>query len=94
MKAVKIVDKGIQIDIEVSTGSNRFEIRGYNNWRERIEISIKSPPLKGKANKEIVNEISKFTKKDVEMISGHKSKLKTLMIYRLSKEEFLDMLNK
>jgi uncharacterized protein (TIGR00251 family) len=94
MKAVKEIDEGILVEIEVSTKSNKFEIAGYNNWRERIEIRIKSPPLKGKANKEIINEFSKLTKKDVKIASGHKSRQKTLKIFKMSKEEFLNILDK
>lgn len=94
MKAVKEVEDGILIDIEVSTKSNKFEISGYNDWRERIEIRIKSPPLKGKANKEIIAEFSKLTKKDVEITSGHKSRQKTLKIFKISKDRFLDILSK
>ncbi len=93
MKAVKEIDEGILVDIEVSTKSNQFEIAGYNEWRERIEIRIKSSPLKGKANKEIINEFSKLTKKDVEITSGHKSRQKTLKIFKMSKEEFIDILD-
>lgn len=94
MNAVTESSDGILVDIEVSTKSNKFEIYGYNEWRERIEIRIKSPPLKGKANKEIISEFSKLTKKDVEISSGHKSRQKTLKIFKMSKEEFLDILNK
>lgn len=92
MKAINEVDEGILVQIEVSTKSNKFEIAGYNDWRERIEIRIKSPPLKGKANKEIINEFSKLTKKDVEITSGHKSRQKTLKIYEISKKDFLSLL--
>ena len=92
MKAVKDIEDGILVDIEVSTLSNKFEIAGYNKWRERIELKIKSPPLKGKANKEIINEFKKLTKNDVEITSGHKSRQKTLKIYKISKDKFLDIL--
>lgn len=92
MKAITEVDEGILVQIEVSTKSSKFEIAGYNDWRERIEIRIKSPPLKGKANKEIINEFSKLTKKDVEITSGHKSKQKTLKIHEISKKDFLSLL--
>ncbi len=93
MNAVTKISEGILVDIEVSTKSNRFEIAGYNEWRERIEIRIKSPPLKGKANKEIVNEFSKLTKKPVEITNGLKSRQKTLKIYDISKSQFLKILN-
>jgi uncharacterized protein (TIGR00251 family) len=94
MNALTEISDGILVDIEVSPKSKNFEISGYNEWRERIEIKIKSPPLKGKANKEIINEFSKLTKKDVEITSGHKSRQKTLKIFRISKNEFLDILDK
>jgi uncharacterized protein (TIGR00251 family) len=94
MEAVKEVDEGVLIDIEVSTKSDKFEISGYNDWRERIEIRIKSPPLKGKANKEIINEFSKITENHVEIISGLKSRQKTLKIYNISKDEFIDIIGK
>ena len=93
MKAVKIVDNGILIDIEVSTGSNKFEITGYDEWRDRIGIKIKSNPIKGKANKEIINEFSKLTKRHIEIISGQKSKKKTIKIEGISKKDFIDLIN-
>lgn len=93
MKAVSEVQNGILVDIEVSTKSNKFEIAGYNEWRERIEIRIKSPPLKGRANKEIINEFSKLTSNPVEIISGLKSRQKTVKIYNISKNGFLKVLD-
>lgn len=93
MKAVKEVDDGILVDIEVSTKSNKFEVAGYNEWRKRIELRIKSPPLKGKANKEIIQEFSKLTKKDIWIIAGLKSRQKTLKIFGMSKDEFFNILN-
>ena len=92
MKAVTETDDGIMVDIEVSPKSKKFEIIGYNEWREKIEIRIKSVPQKGKANKEIVNEFLRLTGSQVEIISGLKSHHKTLRIYDLSKPEFLHIL--
>ena len=92
MKAVTEVQDGILVDIEVSPKSKKFEIIGYNEWREKIEIRIKSVPQKGKANQEIVKEFEELTKNKVEIVSGFKSQHKTLKIYGLSKAEFLFML--
>lgn len=92
MKAVRESEGGILVDIEVSTKSNKFEISGYNAWREAIEIRIKAVPQKGKANKEITKEFSKITKNPVEIVSGHKSHHKTLKIYNINKNEFLKIL--
>lgn len=89
MKAIKKAENGILVDIEVSPKSKNFEIAGYNKWRERIEVKIKSPPLKGKANHELVKGFSNLTKCQVEIVAGLKSQHKTLKIYNITKKELL-----
>ncbi len=93
MQAVKESGEEILVDIDVSPKSGKFEITGYNEWRESIEVKIKSVPQKGKANKEIIKEFSKLTKNSVEIISGHKSHHKTIKIYNMNKNEFLKILD-
>ena len=88
MNAVKNVVDGVLVDIEVSPKSKRFEISGYNVWRDEIEVRIASVPMKGKANKEIIKEFSKLTNSRVEIVSGLKSHHKTLKIYDISKTRF------
>ena len=92
MKAVTETKDGILVDIEVSPKSKKFEVTGYNQWREKIEIKIKSVPQKGKANKEIINELYGITGLQVEIISGLKSQHKTLKVYNISKSKFLDII--
>jgi len=92
MKAVAEVQDGILVDVEVSPKSKKFEVIGYNEWREKIEIRIKSVPQKGKANKEIISELSNITGSQVEIISGLKSQHKTIKIHNISKSGFLDIL--
>jgi len=94
MKAIKEIEDGILVDTEVSPNASKFEISGYNTWRERIEIRIKALPQKGKANKEIIKEFSKLTRNQVEIISGLKSHQKTLKISKMSYDDFLGLLNK
>ncbi len=94
MKAIKEIEDGILVDIEVSPNASKFEISGYNTWRERIEIRIKALPQKGKANKEIIKEFSKLTRNQVEIISGLKSHQKTLKISKMSYDDFLGLVVK
>ncbi|MEN6593087.1 MAG: DUF167 family protein [Methanobacterium sp.] len=82
------------MDIEVSPNSANFSISGYNEWRDEIQLRIKSIPQKGKANKELIKEFTKLTNSKVEIVSGLKSQHKTLNISNLSKQDFLDILNK
>lgn len=89
MKAIKETADGLLVDIDVSPNGSKFEIMGYNIWRERVELRIKAIPQKGKANKEIIREISALTNSPVEIVSGLKSHQKTLRIKRISKDKFL-----
>lgn len=89
MKAVEERDEGILVFIEVAPKAKGFQITGYNPWREKIEVRVKSPPSKGKANQEILKEFEHLTQRKVEIISGLKSQHKTLFIPELTKSEFL-----
>ncbi len=92
MHAVRISPDGITVKIEVSPKSDKFKITGYNEWRQTLEVKIKSVPTKGKANKELITEFSKLTNRPVEIISGQKSRMKTIKISSIDEESFLKIL--
>jgi uncharacterized protein (TIGR00251 family) len=92
VEAVRIAGDDLLVDIEVAPRSNQFVLAGYNTWRKTLEVKIRSPPLKGKANKEIIKEFSKLTGRNVEIVSGLKSQQKTIKIREMSKKDFLDIL--
>lgn len=91
MEAVRINGDDLLVDIEVTPRSPHFALAGYNTWRKTLEVKIKSPPIKGKANKEIINEFSKLTGCPVELVSGLKSQQKTIRIIGMSKKDFLKL---
>ena len=63
----------------VKTNAARTEIIGQINGL--IKIAVKAPAQAGKANKELVKYLSKLLDKNVEIISGLRSKEKLLKIY-------------
>lgn len=91
-KAISEKDNNVLVDIEVSPNSKKFEITGYNQWRNRFEIRIKQIPQKGKANKEILQELSKIFNCDVAIFKGEKSSQKTIIFKNSSKEEIVTKL--
>lgn len=93
MHAVKETEDGVLVNIEVSPRSDKFKISAYNEWRKEIEVKITSIPQKGKANKEIIKEFSKLTNTQVEIVSGLKSQHKTLKIYDITRESFINILS-
>lgn len=92
MQAVQTTPNGISVMIEVSPKSAKFQIAGYNKWRKTLEVKLKSPPTKGKANKELVKEFSALTGHTTDIITGHKSRQKTLLIHDMDKNEFYKIL--
>ena len=93
LNAISSLDNHVFIDIEVSPNSNKFQISGFNEWRNRFEIRIKQVPQKGKANKEIVKELSKIFNCDVSISKGEKSSQKTIVCYNVSIDCILEKLS-
>ena len=93
LNAISSIDNDVFIDIEVSPNSNKFQISGFNEWRNRFEIRIKQVPQKDKANKEIVKELSKLFNGDVSISKSEKSSQKTIICHNISVEEILEKLN-
>jgi uncharacterized protein len=72
-----------RIKIYVKPNSPKNSVEGFYN--DRIKIKICSPPHNGKANKELIDFISKKTgvsKKNISIVSGEKSNLKEIEIIK------------
>ena len=50
-------------------------------------VFCREEPVRGKVNKELIKELSKFFHKEVELISGFTSKQKKLLIKDAEKSE-------
>ncbi|MHA1940876.1 MAG: DUF167 domain-containing protein [Candidatus Hodarchaeales archaeon] len=87
----KQIQDDLQVSVNVKTGqpNNQIYLEG-----EKIIIRIKSPPVKGKANKSIVKMAKKIFKRDVIIISGFKSTKKTLLLKNIDINEALELLRK
>jgi uncharacterized protein (TIGR00251 family) len=73
--------KGVTITIKVEPRSSRAGIVGP--YREGLKVKLTSPPVEGKANKELIEVLAKAFKikrGDVKILSGKASKNKTVRI--------------
>lgn len=66
------------IKVKVKTKRPKTEIKKIEN--DIYYINLKSAPEKGKANKELINFLSKHFKKRVQIIKGLKSKEKIIKL--------------
>jgi uncharacterized protein (TIGR00251 family) len=73
--------KGLVINVKVEPRSSRAGITGP--YGEGLRIRLTSPPVEGRANKELVAILAKefgIKKSDVEILSGKKSKNKRVKL--------------
>ena len=78
------------INIKVSPRSSKNEIVGFEG--ENLKVKVKSPPVDGLANRDLIKLMAKrlkISKERVEIISGHTSRLKALKFHGINKEDLL-----
>lgn len=80
-EAVRNVEGGLELDISVSPRSDRSGAEGIDEWRKRLIVRVKAPPLDGRANKEVEALMKKITGCKSEVVRGQTSRQKTVMIH-------------
>jgi uncharacterized protein len=82
--AVKPHPLGLTIQFEVSPGSSELKVpSGFNPWRRTLEARLTEEPTRGKANRQLVEELARklgIPERNVEVLSGHKSARKVLLV--------------
>ena len=82
--------QGTVIDIYVKPNSRQFQVRIED---DELVISCREEPVKGKVNRELIQELSRLFKRRVEIISGFSSRQKKVLITDISVEEVDDILS-
>ena len=84
----------VKIRVHVNPGSKKSEIQKFDEWKNVLVVKVKSPPEKGKANRELVELLSDFFSTEVYIVSGQKSRNKIIVVRGLSEKEAYDRLRK
>ena len=83
----------IEIRVKVVPRSSMNRIIGKEG--DVYKVKITSPPVDGLANKTLIELFAKklgVAKASVEIVSGHRSKLKMIRIYGISEEDIQSLL--
>lgn len=90
-EAIKPHPQGCIISFEIVPGCSRLAVpSGYNPWRRSIEARLTEEPVKGKANRQLIEELARtleISRQDVEVMSGQKSSKKTVLVKGVMKNE-------
>ena len=82
-----------KISLRVYPSASRNEMLGFTDGVLRVRVS--APPIKGKANRELVTFLSRLLgvgKGSVNIIKGHTTRNKVVAIDGLSREEVMKRL--
>ena len=74
--------------MRVSPGAARREVAGFADGVLRVKVA--APPLKGRANKELIDLLSRLLgigRGDISIVRGHSSRLKVIAVSGLGREE-------
>ena len=77
----RVREDRVEVEVSVSPRSNRSGPDGYDEWRRRMNVRVKAPPLDGRANKEVAELFRDITGCRSEVTAGQTSRQKTVTVY-------------
>ena len=83
------------IKLKLIPRSSRNEILGKKGDFFRVKVT--SPPIEGRANQALIELLSKsfnVPKRDIDIISGERSRIKQIRVHGLSFEDITSLLDK
>jgi uncharacterized protein len=90
-EAVKSHPQGCTISFEVVPGSSRLAVpSGFNPWRRSIEAHLTEEPSRGRANRQLTEELASvlcISELMVVILSGQRSARKLLLVKGMTKDE-------
>ena len=75
---------GVVLIIYVKPNAKEF---GLKLNEDELTVSCRESPVKGKVNKELINEFSRLFSRKVELVSGFTSRKKKLIIRNIKTKE-------
>nr|MBC8518033.1 YggU family protein [Euryarchaeota archaeon] len=85
----------VSIAIELQPSSSSSEILGINEWRQRLQVKVTSPALKGAANQALIDLMADFfglSNSSVKLDSGAKDIRKRILLSDISLEIVVEKL--
>ena len=83
------------VSVKVLPRSSINQIVGFEG--DILKVKVKSAPVDGLANRDLILLLSKcvkVAKEKIEIISGHRSRLKKIRFYGIKKDDLFVLLNK
>jgi uncharacterized protein (TIGR00251 family) len=76
--------QGVVLDVHVKPKSKKFRVEVDG---DEVVVSCREAPLKGKANRELLKQLSRLFGRKVELVSGFTSRQKRFLVSGIGAEE-------
>jgi uncharacterized protein len=83
------VSQGVIVDVFVKPNSKRFQLKREEN---ELVAFCSEAPIKGKVNKELLKQLSRFFGHKVELVSGFTSRQKRFLVSGIEAKQVEQML--
>ncbi|MGE4130799.1 MAG: DUF167 domain-containing protein [Bdellovibrionales bacterium] len=87
------LNQGVRLKLYVQPGASKAQIVGLHG--DSLKIKVKSPPEDGRANAELISWLAKLlgvAKSKVEIVRGHTSRHKEVVISDISAMKAVELL--
>ncbi|MDQ1261472.1 MAG: uncharacterized protein QG575_653 [Euryarchaeota archaeon] len=95
-EAVRSHPLGCTISFEVVPGSSQLAVpSGFNPWRRSIEAHLTEEPSRGRANRQLAEELARtlgISDARIAVLSGYKSARKLLLVKGMTMDETASVL--
>ena len=81
-------EEGVVLEAHVRPQSGRFHIQVTHE----LVVFCRQPPVKNKVNRELIKELSRIFRSQVEIVFGFQSKTKRILIKGVTEKEVLETL--
>jgi uncharacterized protein (TIGR00251 family) len=84
----------VKISVRVQPNATRNQVLGFVDGV--LQVRVAAPPVKGKANKELIGYLSQLlsvSKRQITIVRGHTARDKVIAINGLSREEAVKQLS-
>ncbi len=88
--ALSSSSRGTLVRVKIRPRSRSFKITPAV---DHILVECKNPPEKGKANREVLKELSRLLHHRAQIVSGHRSRTKVVFIELMEPEEVREILS-
>ncbi|MEM4598751.1 MAG: DUF167 domain-containing protein [Candidatus Diapherotrites archaeon] len=83
-----------KVSFHIIPGSEKFKVKGFDEWRNAWVVSLRAKPEKELANKELIDELSQLVGERPKIISGSHSREKVLEFREKTHYELFQILGK